>query len=148
METQPQASVSELVNSAITDGQTLVKQQIELAKAELSYSAKQAAATSGMFIGAATLGFIAFLFALVAGAYGIVAAGLPEWAGFLIVAGSLLLIAAILGLVGRSLANKITGPERAVAQMEQTKSALSSATSGGSTAAAAVSGTRSSVATP
>lgn len=147
METQPQASVSELVNSAITDGQTLVKQQIELAKAELSYSAKQAAATSGMFIGAATLGFIAFLFALVAGAYGIVAAGLPEWAGFLIVAGSLLLIAAILGLVGRSLANKITGPERAVAQMEQTKSALSSVNGGAPSTAVAVSTPRETVAT-
>ena len=148
METQPQASVSELVNSAIADGQTLVKQQIELAKAELSYSAKQAAATSGMFIGAATLGFLAFIFALVAGAYGIVAAGLPEWAGFLIVAGSLLLIAAILGLVGRSLANKITGPERAVAQMEHTKAALSSAKGDTSGAVAAVSDPRTTVATP
>jgi hypothetical protein len=136
METQSQASISALVNSAITDGQSLVKQQIELAKAELSDSAKQAAATSGMLIGAATLGFLAFVFALVAGAYGIVAAGLPEWAGFLIVAASLLLIAAILGLLGRNRANHIKGPERAVAQVEKTKAALSSG--GGSTPSAAV----------
>ena len=103
-------SLSALVNSAIADGQTLVKQQIELAKSEMSYSAKQAAATSGMFVGAGVLGFLAFIFILVAGAYGIVAAGLPEWAGFLIVAGTLLLIAAILGVVGRSRAKKVGPP--------------------------------------
>ncbi len=147
METQPQASISALVNSAITDGQNLVKQQIELAKAELSDSAKQAAATSGMLIGAATLGFLAFVFALVAGAYGIVAAGLPEWAGFLIVAGALLLIAAILGLLGRNRANQIKGPERAVAQIERTKSALSSGSGGTPSAAVAVSTPRETVPT-
>jgi hypothetical protein len=128
-QSQSQASIGELVSSAITDGQTLVKQQIELAKTEMSESAKNAAATSGMFIGALILAFLAFIFALVAGAYGIVAAGLPEWAGFLIVAGTLLLVAAILGLIGRNLANKIGGPERAKAQMEQTKAALAGAAS-------------------
>lgn len=147
METQSQASISALVNSAITDGQSLVKQQIELAKAELSDSAKQAAATSGMLIGAATLGFLAFVFALVAGAYGIVAAGLPEWAGFLIVAGSLLLIAAILGLLGRNRANHIKGPERAVAQVEKTKAALSSGSGSTPSTAVAVSTPRETVPT-
>jgi Flp pilus assembly protein TadB len=111
METKQEASVAELVNSVITDGQALVKQQIELAKSELSYSAKQAAATSGMLIGAGVLGFLAFVFLLVAGAYGIVAAGLPVWAGFLIVAGVLLLVAAILGLLGRSRSKQV-GPPR------------------------------------
>lgn len=128
METQSQASLSALVNSAITDGQTLVKQQIELAKAEMSTSAKHAAAMSGMFVGAAVLGFLAFVFALVAGAYGIVAAGLPVWAGFLIVAGSLLLIAAIMALIGSSQSKKVKGPERAIAQVEATKSALTGVT--------------------
>lgn len=118
------SSLSSLVNSALVDGQALVKQQIELAKSELSYSAKQAAATSGMLIGAGVLGFLAFIFLLVAGAYGIVAAGLPVWAGFLIVAGSLLLIAAILGLLGRNRAQKVGPPERAIAQAQQTKEAL------------------------
>lgn len=136
METQSQASISALVGSAITDGQTLLKQEIELAKAELSISAKHAAASSGMFIGAAVLGFLAFVFALVAAAYGIVAAGLPEWAGFLIVAGSLILIAVILVLVGRGQAKQVSGPERAIAQAEATKAALTAATdSAGSTVA-------------
>jgi hypothetical protein len=129
METKQEASVASLVNSAITDGQALVKQQIELAKAEMSYSAKKAAATSGLFVGAGVLGFLAFVFALVAGAYGIVAAGLPEWAGFLIVAGTLVLIAAILALVGRSQSREVGPPQRAVTQAQATKAALASRSS-------------------
>ncbi len=126
METKQETSVSALVQSAIVDGQTLVKQQIELTKSELQYSAKQAAATSGMFVGAGVFAFLAFVFALVAGAYGLVAAGLTEWAGFLIVAGVLLLIALVLGLVGRARSKKVGPPERAIQQAQETKAALAS----------------------
>lgn len=126
MQTNKDTSIAALVNSAIADGQMLVKQQIELAKSELSYTAKQAASTSGLLIGAGVLGFLAFVFLLVAGAYGIVAAGLPVWAGFLIVAGLLLLVAAILGLLGRSRAKKVGPPQRAISQAQETKAILSS----------------------
>jgi hypothetical protein len=126
MQTNKDTSIAALLNSAIADGQMLVKQQIELAKSELSYSAKQAASTSGLLIGAGVLGFLAFVFLLVAGAYGIVAAGLPVWAGFLIVAGLLLLVAAILGLLGRSRARKVGPPQRAISQAQETKAILSS----------------------
>jgi len=133
METKQDTSVSALVNAAIVDGQTLVKQQIELAKAELTYSAKQAAATSGMFVGAATLAFLAFVFMLVAGAYGIVAAGLPVWAGFLIVAGVLVVVAVILAMVGRKKLKQVGPPQRAIAQAQQTKTELSARGSSAST---------------
>lgn len=138
MDTKQHTSVSALVQSAIVDGQALVKQQIELAKSELTYSAKQAAASSGMLIAAGVFGFLAFVFALVAAAYGLVAAGLSVWAGFLIVAGVLLLVAIILGLVGRKRSKQVSGPERALAQVQETKAALVSrapATSGLSTEA-------------
>jgi hypothetical protein len=128
MDSNSDTSVSTLVNSAITDAQNLVRQQIELAKAEVAQSAKQAAGASGLFVGAAVLGFLAFVFALVAGAYGIVAAGLPVWAGFLIVGGILLLIALILGLVGKSRTKHITPPQRAIAGVERTKASLSGIT--------------------
>jgi hypothetical protein len=120
-----QDGVAALVNNVLTDGQALVKQQIELAKAEIQYSAKQAAATSGMLVGAGVLAFLAFVFALVAGAYGLVAAGLAEWAGFLIVAGILLLVAIILGLLGRARSKKVGPPTRAIAQAQETKAAIS-----------------------
>jgi hypothetical protein len=126
MQTNKDTSVAALVNSAITDGQLLVKQQIELAKSELSYSAKQAASTSGMLIGAGVLAFLAFVFMLVAGAYGLVAAGLPVWAGFLIVAGILLLVAGILGLLGRARAKKVSPPQRTISQAQETKALLAS----------------------
>lgn len=122
--TQSEPSVGELIASAIADTRALVQQQIDLTKAELNQSAKQAAASSGLFVGAAILGFLAFVFLLVSGAYGIVAAGLPVWAGFLIVAGILILVAAILGLVGRSRSKQIGPPERAIAAMAVTREAL------------------------
>ena len=128
MDSNKDASISALVNSAITDAQSLVRSQIELAKAEVSASAQQAAAASGLFIGAAVLAFLAFIFGLVAGAYGFVAAGLPVWAGFLIVAGILVLIALILALVGRSRTKYVKPPARAIAQAEETKAALSGIT--------------------
>lgn len=130
MDNNSDASLSSLVNSAITDAQTLVRDQIELAKAEVSQSAKQAAAASGLFIVAAVLAFLAFIFALVAGAYGLVAAGLPVWAGFLIVAGTLVLVALILALAGRSRVKKVQPPVRAIDQVERTKVALAGITDG------------------
>jgi Putative Actinobacterial Holin-X, holin superfamily III len=127
MQTQQQdTSISSLVNSAIADGQALVKQQIELTKVELSESAKQAAASTGMLVGAGVLGFLAFVFLLVAAAYGLVTAGLAEWAAFLVVALVLILVAAILGLLGRSRAKRIGPPERAVREANLTKAALAS----------------------
>lgn len=126
MQTQQDTSLSSLVNSAIVDGQALVKHQIELTKVELSESAKQAAASSGMFIGAAVFGFLAFVFLLVAAAYGLVKAGLDEWAAFLIVAVVLLLVTAILGLLGRARVKRIGPPERAIAELNATKAALAS----------------------
>ncbi len=128
MQTNEDATIGALVNSAITDTQNLVRHQIDLARAEVTQSAKQAASASGMFIVAGVLAFLAFVFLLVAGAYGIVAAGLPVWAGFLIVAGVLLVVTAILALVGRSQAKKISPPDRAKSQITttvtETKSAL------------------------
>ena len=132
MQTQQQdSSLSELVNSAIKDGQALVKQQVELTKAELNESAKQAGSTFGMLIGAGVFAFLAFIFLLVAAAYGLVKAGLDEWLAFLIVALVLLLVAAILGLVGRKRAKRIKGPERSVVELNRTKAAFASR--GGST---------------
>jgi Flp pilus assembly protein TadB len=120
------SGVASLVNAVLTDGQTLVKQQIELAKSEIQYSAKQAAATSGMLVGAGVLAFLAFVFALVAAAYGLIQAGLPPWAGFLVVAGVLLLVGIILGLLGRSRAKRVGPPQRAITQVQETKAALTS----------------------
>jgi Flp pilus assembly protein TadB len=146
MDSNSDTSVSTLVNSAITDAQSLVRQQIELAKAEVTQSAKQAAGASGLLIGAAVLAFLAFVFALVA--YGIVAAGLPVWAGFLIVAGILLLVGIILGLVGKARTKKITPPQRAIGGVEKTKASLSGITASAKPGSALAPATDSAVTVP
>ena len=115
-----QPSLGTLISSAISDAQKLVRDEIALAKAELKESAKRAAASSGMFIGALILLAYAFMLLLFAAVYGI-AEGLPLWASFLIVGGALVLIAAALILIGTQQAKRIKGPERAAAQMQKTK---------------------------
>jgi hypothetical protein len=148
MDSNSDTSVSSLVNSAITDAQSLVRQQIELAKAEVTQSAKQAAGASGLLIGAGVLAFLAFVFALVAAAYGIVEAGLPVWAGFLIVAGILLVIGIILGLVGKSRAQRITPPQRAIVGVEKTKASLAGITASAKPGSALTPATDSAVTVP
>ena len=117
-------SVASLLQAAITDTQQLVRGQVELTKAELRETMKETANGAGLLIGAGVLGFLCFVFLLVAGAYGLVAAGLPEWAGFLIVAVVLATVAAILGLVGRKRLQNMTPPQKSMAAIESTKAAL------------------------
>lgn len=122
--------LGDLVASATADVQSLVRSQIELTKVELTDSAKRAATGSGMFVVAGVLAFLAFVFLLVTAAYGLVALGLPVWAGFLIVAVVLIVVAVVLVLVGRSQVQKVKGPERAKAALEETKAALTQRKSG------------------
>jgi membrane protein implicated in regulation of membrane protease activity len=119
-------SIGELVSSIMEDFSTLIRGEIELAKAEMREAAKQAGTGAGLLAGAAFLGFFSFTFLLVAAAYGLVAAGLPVWAGFLIVALVLLLIAAILGALGAKSLKQVKGPERAMAQKDATRKVIES----------------------
>lgn len=119
------ASIRQLVKSVSADASKLLKAQGELAQTELKGSQKEAAATGGMFAGAAVLGGLGVIFLFVTLAYVLVQLGLPTWAGFGIVTLFLFLVAGILGLIGRSHAKKIKGPEQAKLQWERTKQVLS-----------------------
>ncbi|MBQ1029405.1 phage holin family protein [Micromonospora sp. SD19] len=57
-----QASVGELIGDVSRDMSTLVRKEIELAKAELREEAAQAGKAGGMFGGAGLAGFLAVLF--------------------------------------------------------------------------------------
>jgi len=122
--TQQQQSIGELVSSAVSDVSTLVTDQIELTKTELRASAQNAGRAFGLLAGAAFVGFLFTVFLLVTIAYVLVAVGLPTWAGFGIVAAVLLIITIVLGIVGRSKAKKVQGPQTAIAELEQTRRAL------------------------
>ncbi|WP_406083042.1 phage holin family protein [Micromonospora zamorensis] len=57
-----QASVGELLGDVTRDMSTLVRKEVELAKAELREEASQAGKAGGMFGGAGLAGFLAVLF--------------------------------------------------------------------------------------
>ncbi len=121
---QTDPGIIELVRSAAADTTELVKQQIELTKAEVKENVKTAGSSFGMLaVGAAVLG-MGGIFLLVTIAYVLVQLGLPVWAGFGIVTLFLFIVGAILVLVGRNKAKNISGPERSIAALDATKSTL------------------------
>lgn len=118
-------TIGQLVADATRDISELARHEVALAKAELRNDAKQAGVGAGMFGGAAFFGLMAFILLLFAAAYGLhEGAGWPVWLSFLTVAVVLLLLAAVMGLVGRSRVSKVKPPERAIAT---TKASLEAA---------------------
>jgi uncharacterized membrane protein YqjE len=110
----PEPSVGELARRASENVSTLVRAEIELAKAELSETVKRAGIGGGMLgaAGAILVFSVPFLFVVIA--EGLVALGLPRWLSYLIVWVLFLLVAAVLALLGRSQLRKIQKPERTI----------------------------------
>jgi uncharacterized integral membrane protein len=121
---QTDPGLIELVRSAAADTTELVKQQIELTKAEVKENVRTAGSSFGLLAAGAVILVVGVLFLLVTIAYVLVQLGLPVWAGFGIVTLFLFIVGAILVLVGRSRAKKIQGPERTMAALDATKSTL------------------------
>lgn len=105
-------TVGTLVQSAMADFSTLVRAEIELAKAEVGKSAKKAGIGAGAF-GAAgvVLAFSAFFF-FIALAEFLTWLGLTRWISYLIVWALLVVVAVIAALVGRRFIKKVEKPER------------------------------------
>ena len=118
-------TLGQLVADATHDISSIMRSEIALAKAEIGADAKKAGAGAGMFAVAGVLAFLALILLLIAAAYGLVAAGLPPWLSFLIVAGVLLVVGAILALVGKGAVTKINGkPERTIKNAQDTIAAI------------------------
>ena len=101
-------SVGELFSDVAGDLSTLVRQEVELAKAELRQSATRAGKGAGMLAGAGISGHMVLLFASVAAWWGIGDATGHGWSA-LIVAAIWLVVAAILALVGRREISAVSG---------------------------------------
>jgi len=105
----------------------LVRLELELASLELKRKLAALGVGIGLAVGAAIFGVFAlgFLFATIAAA---LATFLPVWAALLIVTVTLLVLAAVLGLVGLSSIKKGTPPvpEQAIQEAKQTTAALRS----------------------
>jgi Putative Actinobacterial Holin-X, holin superfamily III len=109
-------STADLIKGIADDASTLVKQEILLARQELTEGLAKVAAGSALLVVAGLLGLYALGFLFETLAWSLEALGLPKSASFGIVTLLLLLVAAILGLVGqRRLAKAKVAPERAQA---------------------------------
>ena len=103
----------------MADVSTLVRSEIELAKTEISGSAKKAAISGGAFGAAAVvLGFSSF-FLFIAIAEALTALGLPRWVSYLIVWALLVVVAGIAALVGKRMIKKIEKPERTIESLRE-----------------------------
>lgn len=94
------ASLGDLMKQLAGDTATLVRQELELAKAETAEKGRKAGPGLGMFGGAGLLGLLAagtFTATIVAA----IAEALPVWLSALIVTVAYLAIAGVLALVGR-----------------------------------------------
>jgi len=125
-QTGPERTVGQLVADATHDVQGIVRSEIALAKAEVSSGAKVMGKGAGLLGGAAFLGLLGliFLFHTLARVIDI---WLPVWAGYGIVTLILLIVAGVLGLLGKKALEKAKPkPSRAIAEARQTIAALKS----------------------
>jgi hypothetical protein len=102
------SSVGELFSDVAVDFSTLIRQEAELAKAELRQSATRAGKGAGMLAGAGISGYMVLLFASVAAWWGIGDTTGHGWSA-LIVAAIWLIAAAILALMGRRELSAVPG---------------------------------------
>lgn len=119
--------VGDIIKSITDDVKLLVKDEVELAKAELVPSAKKAGVAGGMFGAAAYLALVASILLFITLALGLWALGLAPWLSFLIVAVALLLLAGVLGFIGYTQVKKVKAPERAIAQAQDAVAEISGA---------------------
>jgi hypothetical protein len=112
-------AVGDIIKNITDDVKLLVQDQIELAKAELTPAAKQGGTGVGLFGAAGYFALSATILLYFAAAWGLVSAGLAVWLAFLIVGVALLLIAGILAGIGYLIVRRIKGPDRTIAQANQ-----------------------------
>lgn len=116
-------SLGELVGEVTRDMSTLMRQELELAKAELGESAKRASAGAGLMSGAAYAASMTLLFLSIAlwWALGLLVGG--GWSG-VIVAVLWAVIGGILFAVGRARLRSVRGAPRTVETVKEIPEAL------------------------
>jgi uncharacterized membrane protein YqjE len=114
------ASISELVQQLSEQTSRLARQEIELAKAEMTTKGKRLGIGAGAFGGAVLVALFG-LGALTAALILLLATAMTAWLAALIVTAVYLAFAGILALVGKSKVQSATPPlpERAVASVKQ-----------------------------
>lgn len=109
-----QRSIGELVNSIKEELLGVIHQEIDIAKREVTDLLVKVGAIAAC---AAILLFLllsAWVMLLFAAAWGLVAAGLPAWAAYLIVAGVFIVVGLIFALIAFLVSRKIRAPETTI----------------------------------
>ncbi|MCN9240409.1 phage holin family protein [Streptomyces sp. RY43-2] len=103
-------SMGQLVHEATEQISQLVRQEMALAKMELTHKGRRAGRGGGMLGASGALAYIA-LFAFAAAAAAALVLLLPVWAAALTVAFGLMLLAGLLGIVGRTQLRRAVPPK-------------------------------------
>ena len=116
-------SIGELLSDITTDLSTLMRQEVELAKAEVKQSATRAGKGAGMLAGAGVAGHFVLLFISVAAWWGIGDSTGHGWSA-LIIAVIWAVIAAVLSMVGRKQLKTVQGVPRTTETVKKIPSAV------------------------
>ncbi len=122
--------LGEIVNDVTSKATLLVKEEIELAKAEITQKVKRLGLAAGLLAVAGVFMVFFLIFLLHMLAYGFANwFGLATWAGYAIVCILLLVFAGILALVAIRLFKKGTSPAptMAIAEAKKTRAAIEEA---------------------
>lgn len=117
-------SIGELAKDASAHLSTIFRGEIELAKAELKTSVKNAGLSAAMFAIAGVLFALSLPFGLIALAEYLAFVGLYRWAAFLIVFGAILLIGGLVAYLAIRKIKKVKSPERTIATAKDTAAYL------------------------
>lgn len=104
-------SVGEIFSAVSQDLSTLMRQEVELAKAEVRQSAKQAGAGAGMLAGAGVAGHMVLLFISISAWWGLGQFIGGAWSA-LVIALVWAIVAAVLASVGRTRLKQVSGIPR------------------------------------
>jgi uncharacterized membrane protein YqjE len=116
-------SIGELVKEATAQMSTLVRAEVELARAEITRDVKKGLTGSVFFIAALVVLFYStfFFFFFVAE---LLDMWLWRWAAFLIVFGIMVVVTGALALFGFLKVRRIRGPRQTIESVKETRSAL------------------------
>ena len=116
-------SLGTLLGEISQDISTLMRQEVALAKAELTQSAKQAGRGAGMFSGAAVAGYLAVLFLSIAAWWGLGALINRGWSA-VVVAVVWGIVAAVLAMRGRKEIKEVSGAPQTADSLKKIPPAL------------------------
>lgn len=113
-------SLGDLFSDLSRETTTLVRQEVQLAKAELTQSATEAARGIGMLVAGGAVAYAGLLFVLLAIIFGLIEAGWDAWLSALVVGVVVVAIGAILVLRAReSLKPANLAPRRTIETLKE-----------------------------